>query len=202
MNDPTRSRLAELRSFFDAAAPGWAERRFDLDRAREHLVRAGLARGQTVLDLGTGTGHFLPLIREIIGETGRLMGLDLSREMLRRCDASASRAARACASVEALPVRPACCDVALCIGLFPHFADRARALVEIHDAVRPGGRIVILHMLGRERLNETHRGIGGAIAGDLLPDEAEVRDSLEGAGFRPEGIADERDFYLAFAGRP
>lgn len=202
MHGPANSRLAQLQAFFDRAAPDWAARHFDLDRVRGLLVRAGLGFGQSVLDLGTGTGHFLPLIRSLIGQTGCLAALDLSRGMLSRCDAAASAAGKACGSVEALPFRRACCDTALCIGLFPHFADRARALAEIHRVVRPGGRIVILHAIGRDRLNALHQGIGGAIAEDLLPDEPEVRSSLTGAGFRSVRVTDEPDAYLAVATRP
>ena len=201
MSESVRKRLTRLRTFFDRAAPDWAERSFDLERARKYLIEAGLAAGQAVVDLGAGTGHFLPVIRRIIGCRGRLTALDLSREMLDRCDATASHAGLICGSVEDLPLQPGSFDAALCIGLFPHFADRKRALTEICRVTRPGGLLTVLHMIGREHLNALHGKIGGTVAQDLLPGEPVVRASLEEAGFRVDRIADEEGFYLEVARR-
>jgi ubiquinone/menaquinone biosynthesis C-methylase UbiE len=201
LSEPVRKRLTQLRAFFDRAAPDWAERSFDLERARDHLIEAGLTAGQAVVDLGAGTGHFLPVIRRIIGCCGRLTALDLSQEMLDRCDATTSHATLICGSVEDLPLQPDSFDAALCIGLLPHFADRARALAEIHRVIRPGGCLTVLHMIGREHLNRLHQHIGGAVAHDLLPCEAEMRASLEAVGFRVDRVADEPEFYLTVARR-
>ena len=197
-----RDRLSELRTFFDRAAEEWQGRRFDLTLARSLLVEAGVSEGQAVLDLGTGTGHYLPVIRNILGPSGDILGLDLSGEMLKRCcSAPGTRAHLACGATEALPLKSSAWDAALCIGLYPHFADRVASLTEIARVLRSNGTIVILHLIGRQRLNALHREIGGTIADDLLPGDPQVRASLERAGFTVDHIADEPGWYRAVGRR-
>jgi demethylmenaquinone methyltransferase/2-methoxy-6-polyprenyl-1,4-benzoquinol methylase len=51
---------------------------------REAVALLRLGAGDVVVDVGCGTGSNFPLIEAAIGETGRLIGIDLSREMLER----------------------------------------------------------------------------------------------------------------------
>lgn len=53
--------------------------------ARRRAIEAmNLARGDTVVDMGTGTGANLPLLRDAVGETGQVIGIDASARMLER----------------------------------------------------------------------------------------------------------------------
>ncbi len=72
---------------WNAAAPGWKKYRKDMLRwmapVSEQLVRsAGISYGQTVLDVATGTGEPALTIAKMIGQNGRVVGVDLSPEML------------------------------------------------------------------------------------------------------------------------
>ncbi len=56
---------------------------FDIPAWREEAVRAlDLKRGDTVVDVGCGTGLNFPLLQEAIGPEGRIVGVDLSAAML------------------------------------------------------------------------------------------------------------------------
>jgi demethylmenaquinone methyltransferase/2-methoxy-6-polyprenyl-1,4-benzoquinol methylase len=56
---------------------------YPVDRYRREGVEAlRLHRGDTVVELGCGTGHNLPLLREAVGAEGRVVGVDLTAEML------------------------------------------------------------------------------------------------------------------------
>jgi len=70
-----------------AAAPGW--RKYEKDMLRpmapvsDQLIRsAGITAGQTVLDVATGTGEPALTIAKIVGKAGKVIGVDLSPEML------------------------------------------------------------------------------------------------------------------------
>ena len=195
---PHRDRLDALRGFFDRAAPTWAARSFQAGLAEALIAPLGLRAGGRVLDLGAGTGHLLPVLRNAVGGAGTICALDLSMKMLKYAASAASaNAFLTCGSAEALPLWDDFWDAAICMGIYPHFADRASALAEIHRVLRPGGKMAILHMIGREQLNALHRQAGGVIADDLLPDSQEVAQSLEAAGFRVTEVADRAESYRA-----
>ena len=73
---------------WNAAAPGWKKYRKDLLRwlepVSDQLMKSSqISRGQTVLDVATGTGQpALTIAEKIVGPTGRVIGVDLSPEML------------------------------------------------------------------------------------------------------------------------
>ena len=74
---------AETRAFFAPRAATWEERFPDDDPAYAAAVaEVGLAAGQTALDAGCGTGRALPHLRAEVGPDGRVLGFDLTPEML------------------------------------------------------------------------------------------------------------------------
>src|SRR6266567_5900943 len=74
---------AATQAFFAARAAGWEARFPDDGPAYAQAVREmGLARGATVLDAGCGTGRALVPLRDAVGPSGRVIGLDLTDEML------------------------------------------------------------------------------------------------------------------------
>ncbi len=72
---------------WNAAAPGWKKYRKDMLKwmapVSDQLIRStGISSGQTVLDVATGTGQPALSIAKIVGENGKVIGVDLSPEML------------------------------------------------------------------------------------------------------------------------
>ena len=193
----TDERRRELQVFFDRAAPAWAVRSFDEALMEELVDRVGLRSGDRVLDLGGGTGHLLAVLRRRIGAGGAVCMVDLSPEMLRHAAGLARSygAMRVCGMVEELPLAEGGWNAAFCMGLFPHLTDRRAALAGIRRALVSGGKLAIMHLIGRETLNALHRQIGGTVAEDLLPRGEEVADVLGEAGFRVEKVRDEEDCF-------
>ena len=75
--------LAETRAFSPRRAATWEARFPDDDPAYAAVVaEAGLHAGQTALDAGCGTGRALPHLRAAVGPDGRVLGFDLTPEML------------------------------------------------------------------------------------------------------------------------
>ncbi|MEA3340621.1 MAG: methyltransferase domain-containing protein, partial [Chloroflexota bacterium] len=180
------------RRFFDQAADDWDELEVEetYARLREIVAGLGIAPGAAVLDVGCGTGILLPLLRESMNGDGCVVALDLSREMLKRAlgkgaALSLSKGQPAVyvqGDAESLPLPEGAFDWVLCNAVFPHFADKLCALAELRRVLRPGGRLVICHTASRQTINEFHRSIGGAVAHDAIPGEAEMLRLLQETG--------------------
>lgn len=72
------------RNFFDNLAPTWDAHEVlsTPDRVKEILEYTGIKAGESVLDLGTGTGVLLPQLAELVGPEGMITAVDYSQGML------------------------------------------------------------------------------------------------------------------------
>lgn len=102
--------------------------------------------GDAVLDLGCGAGFDAFVAALAVGPTGRVVGVDLSPEMLAvaergRAAAGLSTVEIRQANVEALPFPNATFDVALSNGVLNLIPDKPAALREVFRVLKPGGRL-------------------------------------------------------------
>lgn len=122
---------------------------FLLDVAARSLARMDLQRGESVLDVGCGTGVFLPGLAALVGSEGRVVGLDHSPAFLeesqkRLADASLSDQVELVeGDAHNLPFADATFDAAHCERVLMHLQDPALAIREMQRVVRPGGRVLV-----------------------------------------------------------
>jgi ubiquinone/menaquinone biosynthesis C-methylase UbiE len=170
---------------FDTVAARYDGLRGELaDEVLDLLVREGALAGRRVLDIGCGTG------RTAAALTARfecaVTGVDASPEMLaaarERAPAADFREGRA----ERLPVSGGAFERAL-MQESAHLVDRARALPEVHRALRPDGRLVILTVdpagVDRFWLAEWFPS-WGAIDRGRFPEIGRLERELAAAGFK------------------
>ena len=190
-----------IRTHFNKNAAIWDETMAEKDMAKleDMARRLAIEPGSTVLDVGTGTGVFVPFILSRIGENGRLVCLDFAEEMLKRAQAKGFEGTEyICADIADTRLDDETFDTVVCYSSFPHFQNKPRAFGEINRILKKGGRLFICHTSSRLNINEIHRQIP-AVQNDLIPDEAEMRQMLSAAGFAEISICDNSDNYLASA---
>lgn len=194
-----------LRTFFNQMAATWDETvaEKDVTRLQRMSQRLEIKPGSTVLDVGTGTGVFLPFILKRVGGQGRLVALDLAEEMLRRARAKGfSRNIEYLqADIASPPLSDEAFDAVVCYSSFPHFQNKPVALKEANRLLKKGGKLFICHTSGRKEINDIHRQIP-LLANDILPGEDEMATMLSAAGFAHIEVYDGSDSYFASATKP
>ena len=197
--------MVMIRAYFNQKAAIWDETIAERDTAKlERMAqRLNIKPGSTILDIGTGTGVFLPFLLREIGRKGQIVALDFAEEMLRKARAKGfnGNIYYLNADVTNIPLGKEIFDIVVCYSSFPHFQDKPKALAEIKRVTKNGGELFICHTSSRAIINQIHCQIP-AVANDIIPDEGEMRIMLSMAGFTDIGIDDSNQNYLARARKP
>ena len=191
-----------IKTYFNEKAAAWDETvaEKDLIKLEDMARRLDIEPGSTVLDVGTGTGVFVPFILSKLGTNGRLVCLDFAEEMLKRAQAKGfpGNIEYICADIADSRLDDETFDAVVCYSSFPHFQDKPGALSEINRILKKCGRLFICHTSSRPAINEIHQQIP-EVHKDLIPDEAKMRQMLSATGFAEISIWDDSDKYLATA---
>ena len=144
------------------------------------VALASLKEGETVLDLGSGAGFDCFLAARQVGEKGRVIGVDMTPEMLEKARTNARKSG--CTNVEFrlgeienLPAADGSIDAIISNCVINLAPDKNKVFSEAWRVLRPGGRILVSDIV-------THD----------LPDQ--VRQSLEAWAFCVAGALEEGDY--------
>jgi len=120
---------------------------------------ADLQPGETVLDLGSGAGFDAFLAARRVGDAGRVIGVDMTPEMVRKAQENAENLGMAnvefrLGTIEELPVCDGSVDVVISNCVINLSADKSVVFGRMHRCLKPGGRIMISDILRHGALPE------------------------------------------------
>ncbi len=192
----------QRKDFFDYHAQVWdtigvSEKQ---ERIQQIFIKFLPSITAPVLDLGCGTGVLIPVLFNFLPDHSKIIELDIAFRMLVQAKAK-NKDNRLIdhinGDVHFLPFSDQSISTAICFESLPHFRDLHSALDELHRVLQPRGNLIILHLMGREKLNKFHDQVGGAIHQDYLPSLPELIEMLARRRFELIQVAEGDDLYLA-----
>lgn len=162
---------------------------------------ASLKEGETVLDLGSGSGFDVFLAAKRVGPRGKAIGIDMTREMVLKAKASASKYGYKnvefrLGEIENLPIEDNSIDVIISNCVINLSPDKEKVFQEAYRVLKIGGRIMISDLVTEGELPESIRksfdAWAGCVAGAL--EKNQYLTAIKRAGFKNVKIVSERTF--------
>ena len=159
----------------------------------ERIVAAGrIGRGDTVLDVGTGTGILIPLIWKYAPV--RIHACDLSEAMLEQLRRNHPRVTAYLSDVRDLSLPDGSLDVVFINACYPNIVDKQGAFTNIARMLKPAGRLVISHPMGRAFIDNLKRSVSFPL--DDFPERRTAGKILTAFGFGMLEFVDEPELYI------
>lgn len=167
------------------------------------VKHAGIRPGDTVIDLGSGAGNDVFVARRIVGDAGRVIGIDMTPEMVAKARRNNEKLGYAnvefrAGDIEALPLDDASADVVVSNCVLNLVPDKTKAFAEIRRVLRPGGHFCISDIVLRGELPEKLRGVAemyaGCVSGALQEDE--YLGIIRETGFADINVRESRQIHL------
>lgn len=159
-----------------------------------------IKEGDTVLDLGSGAGFDCFLASKRVGQSGKVIGVDMTKEMIEKARANAAKYSYSNVEfrqgeIEELPVEDDSVDVVISNCVINLSPDKAKVFEEAYRVLKKGGRmyvsdIVLLGELTPEQKSNPHLLVG-CVSG-ALPKQ-EYLDVVEGAGFAVRVLSEDKE---------
>src|SRR6516164_4478103 len=160
------------------------------------LAIASLKDGQVVLDLGSGAGFDCFLAARAVGKTGRVIGIDMTHEMLSKARDNAQKNGFTnvefrLGEIEALPVADDSVDVIISNCVINLSPEKQRVFNEAFRVLKPGGRLAVTDMVATATLPDDVKEDWAAYTGCMAgaSQVSELEEMLRKAGFEKIKIA-------------
>jgi arsenite methyltransferase len=167
------------------------------------VALASLKEGEVVLDLGSGPGLDCFLAANGVGESGRVIGVDMTPDMLDRARQNAQKGNYSnvefrLGEIENLPVADNCVDVVISNCVINLCPDKGRVFSEIHRVLKTGGRLMVSDIVLEKDLphsiKNSTEAYCGCIAGAALKNE--YLNTIQAAGFHDVTVVAESTSYI------
>jgi arsenite methyltransferase len=164
---------------------------------------AELKAGEVVLDLGSGGGVDVFLAANKVGPTGRVIGVDMTEEMVEKATSIAREHGYRnvefrLGEIEKMPVEDESVDAIISNCVINLSPDKSKVFREAHRVLKRGGRLTVSDIVSEGALPDDIRSDpnawAGCIAGAL--ERQEYLRKIKKAGFEDAQVLSSKEFYL------
>ena len=151
---------------------------------------AGIKPGDHVLDLGSGAGNDCFVARALVGETGKVTGLDMTEPMIRKANENLAKLKFTniefvYGDIEEMPLKDNSFDVIISNCVLNLVPDKNKAFSEIYRVLKPGGHFCISDVVTKgelpEKLQKDAEMYAGCVSGSV--EKSEYLGIIEELGF-------------------
>lgn len=141
---------------------------------------AGIKKGDTVVDLGSGAGNDVFVARAIVGDEGKVIGLDMTEEMIEKANKNNDKPGYnnvefKFGDIEAIPLEDSIADVIVSNCVLNLVPDKQKAFSEIYRILKPGAHFCVSDIVLKGELpvglQKSAEMYAGCVAGALQQDE-------------------------------
>jgi ubiquinone/menaquinone biosynthesis C-methylase UbiE len=169
------------------------------------LAFSSIREGEAVLDLGSGAGFDCFLAAAKVGKTGRIIGVDMTPEMVQKARENAKKGKYEnvefrLGEIEKLPVTDSSVDMVTSNCVINLSPDKGKVFQEAFRVLKPGGRLMISDIVLLRELpsfiKDSIEAYIGCLSGAIIKDE--YVQEVKAAGFQDVRIMDETSFSVEF----
>ena len=191
--------MDEIAAYFDERADSWDESGCSGESRVQGAVLSlvDLKPGDTVLDLGCGTGVMIPFY--LAAQAGKIVAVDVSEKMVERArEKFGNEPSVELRASDALSLDEGeRFDAAVIYNAYPHFPDKLALVEKVYHMLKPSGRFVVAHGSGKDAINRHHEAVAAGVSCGLRA--AGEESVLWADKFEIEALVDTPGFY-AFSG--
>lgn len=161
---------------------------------------AGIKKGAVVLDLGSGAGFDCFLAAEKAGKAGRVIGVDMTEQMIKKAVENARRYGYKnvefrLGDIEELPVEDSSVDIIISNCVINLAPDKPRVFKEAYRVLKPGGKLLVSDIVLLKELSKLHKSdkelLVGCVSGAVL--RQDYLKMIEDAGFKVTLKSEDKD---------
>ncbi|MFA6597300.1 MAG: arsenite methyltransferase [Ignavibacteriaceae bacterium] len=141
---------------------------------------AAIKKGDVVVDLGSGAGNDVFVARAITGEEGKVIGIDMTKEMINKANANNAKLGYTnvefrLGEIESMPLDDSLADVVVSNCVLNLVPVKQKAFAEIYRILKPGGHFCVSDIVIKGELPENLKAsaemYAGCVAGAIQQDD-------------------------------
>ncbi len=186
--------------FFNSIAEKWdSTTRVDEKRINKLLSQISIKNGESILDIGTGTGVLIPFYKHL-NRDGELTGVDISQGMLnmaKRKFGQLNNVNFKLLDVEKDSIKKKYDKVVL-YSMFPHLNNKTETIKKlVNENLKENGKLLIAHSDSREFLNNLHSNADESVSEDRLIEVNKQKEIFESVNLNvTKAYEDDEIYYI------